>query len=112
MPFLCLCSEGPLFGTGFSKNRGVGTGTVPRPSRILSNPGHCHVRKIFGYLDKRDLMRQNSSLQTTSQNVPVWCLNWFLTYVEFGNVEHFPPADHIFPLNEKFKRVCSLPGRD
>lgn len=36
----------------------------------------------------------------------------FLTDVEFGDGEHFSPANHIFPLNEMFKGVCSLSGRD
>ena len=39
-------------------------------------------------------------------------VNWFLTYVEFRDVEHFPPANHVFPLNEEFEGVCPLSGRD
>ena len=39
-------------------------------------------------------------------------MNGLLTYVEFGDIEHFPPADHVFPLNVKLERVRSLSGRD
>lgn len=44
--------------------------------------------------------------------LPVECFICFLTYVEFRDVEHFPPADHVLPLHEELQRVCPLSGRD
>lgn len=48
----------------------------------------------------------------TSYNENIESLNGSFTCVEFRDVEHFPPANHIFPLNEKLERVCPLSGRD
>lgn len=36
----------------------------------------------------------------------------FLTYVEFGDVKDFPPADHVLPLDGEFKRIRPLSRRD
>lgn len=47
-----------------------------------------------------------------SFRVPVEYFIWLLTCVELRDVEHFPPANHVFPLKGEFKRVCSLSGRD
>lgn len=51
----------------------------------------------------------NSYLLST---LPADCSHMFLTYVELWDVEHLPPADHVFPLDGEFEGVCPLSGRD
>lgn len=46
------------------------------------------------------------------RSVPAEYMDGLLTCVEFRDIEHFPPADHVLPLNVKLERIRPLPGRD
>lgn len=82
-------------------------------SQTNTNEPFCQKGRLHN-LDKSkyNIFRQNTyiylgnSLKMLQEHTNVK----FLTYVEFGDVEDFPPADHVFPLHIKLKRIRPLSG--